>query len=160
LLLTRAASSGAPPERAPMTQATMARPHVPRRAFPPVSMIALVVVGIIFCAAMAYELRDPVVIPKVTVENPSALEVNVSVRPSSRGARLALTDVLPGSTETTHDVLDQGDDWIFSFSSGGVDGGTVRVPRAKLAADGWRLEIPQSVIDRLQSGAFVPAYRG
>jgi hypothetical protein len=33
------------------------------------------------------------------------------------------------------------------------------VSRGKLAADGWRLAIPDDVIARLQSGSFEPAYR-
>lgn len=142
-----------------MTQATMARPHVPRRTLPPFSVIALVVVGALLCAAMAYVLRDPAVVDHVTVDNPSTLEVNVDVRPSTDGARLAVAAVPPDSQATTRDVLDQGDDWIFSFSSGGVDGGELHVSRAELAADGWRVVVPRAVIDRLQSGAFVPADR-
>ena len=62
LLTPRPVPRRAPPERAPMTQATMARPHVPRRTFPPLSLIALVVVGALLCAAMAYALRDPDVV--------------------------------------------------------------------------------------------------
>jgi hypothetical protein len=143
-----------------MTQATMARPHVPRRTFPPLPLIALVVVGALLCAGMAYELRDPRLVARVTVENPSPLDVNVSVRPSPNESRLVLATVGGNSTATSRDVLDQGDEWLFSFSSGGVDGGTLRVSRAKLAHDDWRLEIPGSVIQRLQSGSFVPAYRG
>jgi len=30
--------------------------------------------------------------------------------------------------------------------------------RAKLADDGWRVVVPESVIQRLASGTFVPAY--
>ena len=56
-------------------------------------------------------------------------------------------------------VLEQGDEWIFGFSSGGVEGGSLRVSRAQLAADGWRLEIPDDVTARLQQGSFVPGYR-
>lgn len=143
-----------------MSQTTMARPQVPRRTFPPLSLIALVVVGTLLCAAMAYALRDPTVVPRVTVENPSALTVNVSVQPSADGPRLLLTTVSPSGSATTRDVLDQGDEWIFSFSSGGVDGGTLRVSRTTLAADGWRVEIPQSVVARLQSGPFDSPYAG
>ena len=143
-----------------MTQATMARPHVPRRTFPPVPMIALVVTGALLCTLMAVELRDPDVVSRVTVQNPSPLAVNVSVRPAGDDARLILASVPPTTTASTLDVLDQGDEWIFSFSSGGVEGGTLRVSRAKLAADGWRVAVPESVVDRLQAGAFVPAYRG
>ena len=143
-----------------MTQATMARPHVPRRTFPPLPLIALVVVGALLCAAMAYELRDPDVVARLTMENPSQLDVNVSVQPSPSGSRLVLPTVGANSTATSNDVLDQGDEWLFSFSSGGVDGGTLRVSRAKLAAGDWRVEIPESVVQRLQTGTYVPAYRG
>jgi hypothetical protein len=71
-----------------------------------------------------------------------------------------LPTVGANSTATSDDVLDQGDEWLFSFSSGGVDGGTLRVSRAKLAAGDWRVEIPESVVQRLQTGTYVPAYRG
>ena len=80
------------------------------------------------------------------------------MHPAGDDARLILATVPPTTTATNLDVLDQGDDWVFSFSSGGVDGGSLRVSRAKLAADGWRLVVPDSVIQRLQAGTFVPAY--
>jgi hypothetical protein len=142
-----------------MTQATMARPHVPRRTLPPLPVIALVVAGALLVVGVAYALRDPDVVARVTVDNPSSLEVNVDVQPSSDGPHLALTVVTPESESTTRDVLDQGDDWVFSFSSGGVEGGTLHVSRAKLAADGWRVVVPEDVITRLQTGTFVPANR-
>jgi hypothetical protein len=141
-----------------MTQATMARPHVPRRTFPPVPLIALIVIGALLCAAMAYALRDPEVVSRMTVENPSQLNVNVSVHPADDSSRLILATVPPTTTATNLDVLDQGDDWIFSFSSGGIEGGTLRLSRAKLAADDWHVTVPESVIQRLQSGTYVPAY--
>jgi hypothetical protein len=142
-----------------MTQATMARPQVPRRTFPPLSLIALVVVGALLCAGMVYALRNPKVVPRVTVENPSSLDINVSVRSADDDARLLLATVPPTTSATNLDVFDQGDEWIFSFSGGGIDGGTLRVSRAKLAADGWRVVVPESVIRRIQTGTFVPAYR-
>jgi hypothetical protein len=142
-----------------MTQATMARPHAPRRSVPPVSVIILVVVGALLCVGMAFALRDPDVVPRVTVTNTSTLPVNVDVRGTPSGSRLILDTVPPGGRIDNVDVLDQGDQWIFGFTSDGVDGGSVRVSRAKLAADGWRLAIPDDVIARLQSGSFEPAYR-
>jgi hypothetical protein len=143
-----------------MTQATMARPHVPRRTFPSLAIIVLVIVGALLCAAMAYALRDPEVVSRVTVDNPSTVDVNVSVRPSGDESRLILATVSPNSSARNLDVLDQGDNWIFSFSSGGVDGGSVRMSREQLAADDWRVVVPESVIQRLQSGTYVPAYLG
>jgi hypothetical protein len=120
----------------------------------------MIVVGALLCAAMAYALRDPDVVSRVTVDNPSELNVNVSVRSSDDASRLILATVPPTTAARNLDVLDQGDDWIFSFSSGGVDGGSVRLSRAKLAADGWRVVVPDSVIRRLQSASFIPAYQG
>jgi hypothetical protein len=142
-----------------MTQVTMARPHAPRRAVPPLSVVVLVVVGTLLCAGMAAALRDPDVVPRVTVANHSAIPVNVSVRGTPAGNRLVLETVPAGGRASTLDVIDQGDEWIFGFSWAGVDGGSVRVSRATLAADGWRLTVPPEVIARLQNNPFVPAYR-
>jgi hypothetical protein len=142
-----------------MTQATMARPDAPRRAVLPVSVIVLFVVGALLCVGMAFALRDPEIVPRVTVTNRSTLPINVDVRGTPSGSRLILDTVPARGQMTNVDVLEQGDDWIFGFTSGGVDGGTVRVSRAKLAADGWRLAVPDEVIARLQSGDYVPAYR-
>jgi hypothetical protein len=142
-----------------MTQATMARPDAPRRTFPSIATVVVVCIGALLCAAMAYALRNPHYVSRVTVENPSALAINVSVHPAHDDSRLILAPVPPSTSATTSDVLDQGNDWVFTFSSGGVDGGSVHVSRAKLAADRWRLVVPDSVIERLHSGSFVPASR-
>jgi hypothetical protein len=138
-----------------MTQATMARPHAPRRAFPPISVIVLFVVGALLCVAMVLALEEPDVVPRVTVENRGPIPVNVDVRGAKAGSRLVLDTVPAGSAAANLDVLDQGDTWIFGFSSGGVDGGSMRVSRAKLAADGWRLVVPDDVVARLQSSRYV-----
>jgi hypothetical protein len=124
-----------------------------------VSVIVLFVVGALLCVGMAFALRDPEIVPRVTVTNRSTLPINVDVRGTPSGSRLILDTVPPRGQMTNVDVLEQGDDWIFGFTSGGVDGGTVRMSRAKLAADGWRLAVPDAVIARLQSGDYVPAYR-
>jgi hypothetical protein len=142
-----------------MSQTTMARPHAPRRSLPPVSVIVLFAVGALLCIGMAFALRDPDIVPRVTVANPSSLQINVDVRGTPTGDRLILGTVAPGGRVDNLDVLEQGDDWIFGFTSAGVDGGSVRVSRAKLAADGWRLAVPDSVVARLQTRSFVPAYR-
>jgi hypothetical protein len=142
-----------------MTQTTMARPHAPRRSLPSLSVVILFVVGALLCITMAFALRDPDVVPRVTVTNPSSLPINVDVRGTPTGNRLILDTIPPGGRTTNVDVLDQGGEWIFGFSSGGVDGGSVRMSRTKLAGDGWRLAIPEAVVARLQSGEFVPAHQ-
>jgi hypothetical protein len=142
-----------------MTQATMARPHAPRRSVPSLPVIALFVLGALLCTGMALALRDPKVVARVTVENRSSIPINVDVRGSADGGRLILATVPARGQASTLDVLDQGDRWIFGFSTGGADGGSFTVSRAKLAADGWRLVVPDDVVARLQSSSFVPAYR-
>jgi hypothetical protein len=108
---------------------------------------------------MAFALQDPEIVPRVTVENRSTIPINVDVRGSSDGNRLILDTVPAGTAVSTLDVLEQGDKWIFGFSHGGIDGGSMRVSRAKLAADGWRVVVPDDVVARLQTSSFVPAYR-
>jgi hypothetical protein len=142
-----------------MTQATMARPHAPRRSLPPVSVVVLFVVGALVCVGMAFALEDPEVVPRVTVENRSTMPVNVDVRGSADGKRLILGTVPAGATVSTLEVLEQGDDWIFGFTSGGVDGGSVHMARSRLAGEGWRLVVPAHVVDRLQTAPFIPPYR-
>jgi hypothetical protein len=142
-----------------MTQATMTRPDTPGRTSIPFSLVAVVVVGAIICVAMAFALRDPDVVPRVTVVNPSTVDVNVRVHPADDPSSLILATVSGGTSAANIDVLEQGDEWVFDFSAGGVDGGSVRMSRAHVAREGWRVEIPDDVIARLQSGSFVPAYR-
>jgi hypothetical protein len=142
-----------------MTQATMARPDAPNRTQPPLFLVVLTIAAGLACLAMTYALREPDVVPRVTVENPGSIDVGVDVRSTPGGARLILSNVAPRARTTNLDVADQGDDWIFSFSSGGVDGGTLEMSRAQLAEDDWRIVIPDDVLTRLQTESFVPAYR-
>jgi hypothetical protein len=147
------------PERATMTQATMARPDTPRRSLPSFPLVTVVLAGALLCVAMAYALREPDFVPRVTVDNPSPLDINVSVRSTPDGPRLLLATVPGQQAVSNQDVLDQGDEWIFAFASGGVDGGTLRVPRAKLAGDDWRVTVPDDVLARLRSGSYTPVDR-
>ena len=112
-----------------MSQVTMARADAPRRTVPPLPLVLLVVVAAALCIGMALVLRAPDTVARVTLENPAPVAVNVSVHGRGTGGDLVLGAV-PAQGSATHlDVLDQGADWVFTFSAGGVDGGTVRVRR-------------------------------
>jgi hypothetical protein len=50
---------------------------------------------------------------------------------------------------TTRDIVDQGDVWYFRFRASGVDGGELRVRRADLEHDGWRIVVPDRVVEVL-----------
>jgi hypothetical protein len=131
----------------------MARPHAPRRSGPPVSVIILFVVGALLCVGMAFALRDPDVVARVTVTNTSTLAVNVDVRGTTSGNRLVLDTVPPGGRTANVDVLEQGDQWIFGFTSGGVDGGTVSSRWARRCSPPgcWRASAGVSVSPRSRS---------
>ncbi len=142
-----------------MTQTTLARPYAPKRSLAGPTTVILVAIGALLCFGMTLALRNPDTVPRVTVVNDSRIPLNVSVRGDADAPRLILDTVPAGSSATTLDVIDQGSDWVFAFSSGGVDGGTVAVSRAKLEADGWRLVVPDAVVSRIESGEFVPSFR-
>jgi hypothetical protein len=83
----------------------------------------------------------------------------VAVSPVGRQERLPLGTVRHQSSVDLQDVIDQGSQWAFHFSAGGRDGGEVHVPRAELGRNGWRLEIPTEVVDRLRAkGAEPPPF--
>jgi hypothetical protein len=75
----------------------------------------------------------------------------VQVTSSDHDGWLRLTGVPVTDATQYADVLDQGATWVFSFQAQGRDGGEVSVPKARLAAAGWKLDVPQVVIDRLRA---------
>jgi len=142
-----------------MTQATLARPDAPHRQLRNVVTIVLVVVAALLCFALNRALADPARVAHVTVVNPSSIPIEVDVRGAPDGDRLVLGAVPAGGDATTADVIDQGERWTFAVSSGGVDGGTVTLSRHALESQGWRFVVPDSAIERIRDGQFVPAYR-
>ena len=139
-----------------MTQTTMARPHAPRRSLPPISVVVLVRRRRAVVRRHGDRAPGPRGRPASDGREP---QHDPGQRRRARQRRRQPPDPrhrARGATVSTLDVLDQGDDWIFGFSSGGIDGGSVRVSRAKLAADGWRLVVPEAVVARLQSVAVRP----
>jgi hypothetical protein len=48
------------------------------------------------------------------------------------------------------EVADQGREWVFRFSYGGVDAGELVLSRDRLARDGWNITVPSAVAERLR----------
>jgi hypothetical protein len=142
-----------------MTQTTLARAPSPRRSPVRLTTAVLVVVAALACYGITLALRNPDVVPQVTVVNNASVPLDVDVRADPGGPALILDSVPAGASTTTLDVIDQGSTWIFRFSYGGIDGGTVTRSRAELAANGWRLVVPPEVGERIQSRSFLPAHR-
>jgi hypothetical protein len=115
-------------------------------------------VGVLIIAVLVVRpaLGGPSFVQRLTIANPSEFDMTVAVSPAGRQERLALGTVSHRTSLDLQDVIDQGSQWAFHFSAGGRDGGEVRVSRAQLSGNGWRLQIPDSVATHLRAGGAVP----
>ncbi|MGH9013484.1 MAG: hypothetical protein ACRDZ1_06060 [Acidimicrobiia bacterium] len=111
--------------------------------------------GVVVILLLSWLVRGPDFVDRVTIANRTALDVDVNVA-GSDGGLLDLTYIAAGETKSVRDVIDQGDIWVFHFSYGGTDAGTLRLDRTRLAQNGWRVEIPEAVADRLDAAGHEP----
>jgi hypothetical protein len=93
----------------------------------------------------------------MVVANPTSHHVRVVVSSADGGSRLPLATVEPGDEVEVADVVDQGDEWHFSFMAQGHVGAEARVDRATLAGRGWRIEVPGELDARLAELGVPPA---
>ena len=121
-----------------------------------VGAAAFALLAVLAFVALAAAMRGPGFVDEVTVVNESPFDVHVEVR-APDGPVLGLGTVPRGRELPFTSVLDQGDTWSFSFSSGGEDGGRVDVARRDLEQDGWRLTIPATTMSRLERAGLAPA---
>jgi hypothetical protein len=128
-----------------------------RRDLPLVGVGVAALVGVFLLVASL--TSEPARVDRLTVVNPTAYGVNVSVRSGTDDGRFLLGWAWGNDQMTIPDAADQGDTWIFTFSYAGVDAGEQEMTRAALEHDGWRLEIPSDVAERLAAAGLQPAYR-
>jgi hypothetical protein len=114
-----------------------------------------VLVSVAVISLLSWVVRGPAFVDQMTITNPTAFDVDVDVAGTDR-RRLNLAYVDSGGSVVVRDVIDQGDTWIFRFSYGGTHAGSLRVDRARLARDGWRVEIPARVEMRLDAAGYPP----
>lgn len=96
-------------------------------------------------------VRPPATVDPITIENPSRYSLGIRATGADRDGWVPVGTVHRGTTQTFHEVLDQGDVWIFHFTSQLRDGGELRVTRRALEASGWWLVIPESVGAQLEA---------
>ena len=83
----------------------------------------------------------PDTVPRLTIVNDSAVDVEVAVA-RSRGAGIVdLGPVSARSTRTIRDVIDQGDQWVFVVDTARDRIGEVSVDRDELVRDGWAVHV-------------------
>jgi hypothetical protein len=114
-------------------------------------IIATIVAVAALMVASLELLDEPNHVSRLTIANPSEYALDVAVTSGGRHGWLALSGLPVGTTSDFHDVLDQGDTWIFSFRAQGRDGGEVSISRADLQAAGWNITVPGQVLDRLRA---------
>ncbi len=96
---------------------------------------------------------------RLTVENPSPYTVNVEVTGAARDGWLKLGSFRREGRRTVEELADQGHEWVFRFSYGGVDAGELAVDRDQLAKNGWSVTVPPEVGERLQEAGLSESAR-
>jgi hypothetical protein len=135
---------------------TLTRPH----SAPAQNIAGGVVIGaaiaavLVVAAALVPSMRLPPFVSRITVANPTIYGVEVDARPANGTAWLSLGGFPRESTRNAYEVIDQGKTWVFRFTYGGEEAGTLTEARSKLEHDHWRMTVPQDVADRLGAMGF------
>jgi hypothetical protein len=92
----------------------------------------------------------PPTVETITIANPTAYDLDVEVTDRDRDGGLPVAIVEAGSEDVVHEVIDQGEVWIFRFRHFGDPVGELSLTRGELERNGWRVEVPAEVEERLQ----------
>jgi hypothetical protein len=103
--------------------------------------------------------RPPSVVDGVTIVNPHAWSVEVSVTGREGDGWTGVGTVGREQTQTFEEVMDQGRSWIFRFSYGGVDGGELVVSRGQLERARWTITVPEVFSARMRAAGIEPSKR-
>ena len=93
---------------------------------------------------------SPSRVDRITIANPTEYDLDVHVTGRGRGPWLPLVIVEAQAEDVVREVIDQGDVWIFRFLHSGDVVGELRLDKTGLEQNGWRLEVPVEVGERLQ----------
>jgi hypothetical protein len=107
-------------------------------------VVVVVVAAAVAMAATLAVTRPPDTVDRLTIRNDTPWHLTLSLGSGSNDPTSPLPVVLAGSTTDVADVLDQGEQWVVHVQAGGVDAGTIEVPRSRLARD-WTVVIPERV---------------
>lgn len=101
-------------------------------------------------------LRGPDFVPHLMLVNPTSYQVNVEATGANDGGWLDLGTVPREREVALQGVVNQGQDWTFRFTSGGVYAGEMTLSRADLEREHWRVTVPAGTVVPLQE-AGLPA---
>jgi hypothetical protein len=131
-----------------------------RHEIRPVLLVVALAGALGFFALLRWAIPSVAFVDHVAVVNPSVYALEVEVGGAEHHGRVGLGTVQRESTARFEEVVDQGDQWVFRFTSAGEPGGELTVSRQKLEADRWRVRVPQEVGDRLRAAGLPPSSSG
>lgn len=96
-------------------------------------------------------------VEEVTIVNETAYDVEIEAGAGEDDGWLPLARVDARSTGSARDVIDQGDVWVFRFRHWGESVEEMSLTREELQREGWRIEVPETVAERLEQLGRPPA---
>jgi hypothetical protein len=138
----------------------------PPRPSPARAPRRMVLIGVVAAvAALALVVAVQGLLPsaaatrRITVNNPTQFHLEIDAA-GTGSARAVTVGAIGREQEKTFDgVIDQGEQWIFRFASGGSDGGEMRLSRAQLEQGGWKFTVTDDVARRLRAAGVPPSPR-
>jgi hypothetical protein len=106
-----------------------------------------VVVALLWLTACS---GPPPTVDRITIVNPTGYDLDVEVAGPEGGGWLPLSIAEARSERVAEEVIDQGEVWMFRFLHWGDSVAELSLTRAGLVRDGWRVEVPEEVEERLR----------
>ncbi len=136
--------------------------RTPSRPAPPIRRP--VVLGVLALAAVAAAVgigvgsitRGSAFVERITVDNPTLYNLQVDIGAPGEGQVLAVGTVPREGSRQFHQVVDQGERWVFRLSFGVEEVGEIEVPRPQLEQDGWKVAVPPDGGRRLADAGHPP----
>ncbi len=128
----------------------------PRPQSAQLSSIAIVLIGFAVVIGVAFPVARAAVgesasFQRLTVHNPTPYLINIDVTGAQRDGWLDVGSFGRERNWSVEELADQGRQWVFRFSYGGVAGGELVIRRDQLARDGWKVTVPREVRERLRA---------
>jgi hypothetical protein len=92
----------------------------------------------------------PPTVAEITVVNGTPYDLEVEVNGGDRESWLPVAIAEAGTTDVVHQVIDQGEVWIFRFRHWGDPVGELSLTRAELERNGWKVQVPETVSQHLR----------
>lgn len=147
------------PDEPDRVNRTATRPRRAPASRPDLTEALSVLVVAATAAVAVWLVVGPLQLPErvdVTVDNDTPFDLVVEAGTPDGAGSVVLGTAGRGREIAFRDKVDQGDEWVFSFSYGGVDAGAVQLGRAELESSGWRVTVPRRVADVLVDAGLGP----